>query len=77
MKTLAESLQNLSLEHHIAIDRCLDYLYSTRFYALELGSDELIKPIFAVVSDAMYVDDPMTRQSIKGFIFQLFSGLID
>ena len=76
-KTLAESLQNPGPEHHLAADRCLDYLYSTRFYALELGSTAPIKPVFAAASDAAFADDPTTRQSTEGFIFQLFGGLID
>jgi hypothetical protein len=36
-----------------------------------------IKPVFATVSDAVYADDPTTRQSTKGFLFQLFGGAID
>ena len=76
-KTLAESLQNPGPDHHIAADRCLDYLYSTRFYALELGSADLVKPVFAVASDAAYANDPATRRSTEGFIFQLFGGTID
>jgi len=68
-RTLAESLQNPGLDHHIATDWCLEYLYSTRFYVLELGSIEPTKPVFATTSDATFADDPTTRQSTEGFLF--------
>ena len=76
-KTLAKSLQNPGPDHHIAADRCLEYLYSTRFYVLELGSTVSTKPVFATTSDAAYADDPTTRRSTEGFLFQLFGGTID
>ena len=69
-KTLAESLQNPGLDHHIAADQCLDYLYSTLFHALELGSMAPTKPVFAAASDAVYADDLTTCWSTKGFLFQ-------
>jgi hypothetical protein len=76
-KTLAESLQNPGPDHYTAADRCLEYLYNTRFHALELGSMAPTKPVFATASDAAYADDPTTRRSTEGFLFQLFSGVID
>ncbi len=60
-RTLAKSLQNPSLDHHSAIDRYLEYLYSTRFYVLELGSMAPTKPVFATTSDVVYADDLTTR----------------
>ncbi len=76
-RTLAESLQNPGPDHHMAANRCLEYLYSTRFYALELGSMEPTKPVFAAASDTVFADDPTTRRSTEGFLFQLFGGVID
>ena len=35
------------------------------------------KPVFAAASDAAYADDPTTRRSTEGFLFQLFGGAID
>ena len=35
------------------------------------------KPVFAAASNAAYANDLTTRQSTKGFLFQLFGGAID
>ena len=50
---------------------------ATKHYAIELRTLYTEHPIFAAASDAAYTDNPITRQSIKGSIFQLFSGIID
>ena len=36
-----------------------------------------MKPVFAAASNATYANDLTTRQSTKGFLFQLFGGAID
>ena len=50
---------------------------ATKHYAIELRTLSIEHPIFAVASDAAYADDPITRRSTKGSIFQLFGGIID
>ncbi len=78
-KSLAEALQNPGPEHFNAAYRCLDYLESTKYYALELGGRERdsLEPCFGAASDAAYADDPVTRRSTEGSLFQLFGGTID
>jgi len=76
-KQLAESLQNPGPQHFDATHRCLDYLEATKHYAIELRTLRTEHPIFAAASDAAYADDPITRRSTEGSIFQLFGGTID
>jgi len=52
-------------------------LEATKHYAIELRTLCIEYPIFAAASDVAYADDPITRQSIEGSIFQLFGGTID
>ena len=76
-KQLAKSLQNPGPQHFNAAHKCLDYLEATKHYAIKLGMLYTEHPIFAAASDAAYADDPITRQSTKGSIFQLFGSIID
>jgi hypothetical protein len=73
-KTLAKLLQNPGPQHFDAIHKCFDYLEATKHYAIELGTLNIKHPIFAVTSNAAYANNLITRQSIKGLIFQLFSS---
>jgi hypothetical protein len=52
-------------------------LEATKHYAIELKTLYTKHPIFAAASDAAFADDIVTRQSIKGSIFQLFGNIID
>jgi hypothetical protein len=52
-------------------------LEATKHYAIELRTLYTEHPIFAAASDAAYADDPITRRSTEGSIFQLFGGTID
>jgi hypothetical protein len=74
---LSEFLRNPSPEHHAAADRAICYLYNTRFLALEFGSTDDSQRAFTSASDASYADDPDTRRSTEGFLFQLYGGPID
>jgi hypothetical protein len=74
---LSEFLRNPSPEHHAAADRAICYLYNTRFLALEFGSTDDSQRAFTSASDASYADDPETRRSTEGFLFQLYGGPID
>ena len=76
-KILAELLQNPGLQYFNAIYKCYNYLKATKHYALKLGTLFIEYPIFAVASDAAYIVDPITRQSTKGSIFQLFGSIIN
>jgi Reverse transcriptase (RNA-dependent DNA polymerase) len=73
---LASFLRNPTVEHLAAANRTLQYLCSTRTYAIEF-SGENDAQIFKCVSDAAYADDTASRRSSDGFLFQLYSGAID
>jgi hypothetical protein len=73
---LASFLQNPTKEHFAAADRTLQYLCSTRSYAIEFSGENTAQ-IFKCASDAAYADDPNTRRSSDGFLFQLYGGAID
>jgi hypothetical protein len=77
MSKLSEFLQNQSEAHIKEVDHALAYLEGTKHYAIEFDGhfiDE--KRVFAASSDAAYGDDPETRYSSNGFVFQLFGVLI-
>ena len=76
-KQLAELLQNPGPQHFDIAHKCLDYLEATKHYAIKLGTLCTEHPIFAAASDVAYADNPITRRSTKGSIFQLFGGTID
>ena len=73
---LACFLRNPSKGHLIAADRTLQYLCSTRGYAIEFSGENAAQ-IFKCASDAAYADDAETRRSSDGFLFQLYGGAID
>jgi hypothetical protein len=73
---LASFLQNPTTEHLAAANRTLQYLCATRGYAIEF-SGESTAQILKCASDAAYADDPDTRRSSDGFLFQLYGGAID
>ena len=50
---------------------------ATKHYAIELETHRIEHPIFAAASNAAYANDPITRRSTEGSIFQLFGGIID
>jgi hypothetical protein len=68
-KILAELLQNPGPQHFEAIHKCYDYLEATKHYALELRTLYTEYPVFVVASNVAYVDDLITRRSIKRSIF--------
>jgi hypothetical protein len=75
---LSRYQQNPGPEHHEAADRAIDYFYSTRNFALELGGELGDSKIaFIAAADASYADDKTTRRSSEGALFKLFNGLID
>ncbi|RKF79018.1 Retrovirus-related Pol polyprotein from transposon TNT 1-94, partial [Golovinomyces cichoracearum] len=68
---LAEVQQNLSQEHFEAVNRVIDYLYTTRYLAIEYGISEK-GPVFIAASDASFGDNMPERTSSEGGIFKLF-----
>ena len=49
-----------------------------KFYAIEFSADIIDdQQIFACASDTAFADDPATRKSTEGYLFQLFGGSID
>ncbi|OAQ62542.1 integrase, catalytic core [Purpureocillium lilacinum] len=81
---LAEHLLNPSEKHDHLADRLMEYLWSTRYLAIQFsgnGSTDLIKVNHSsvprelrIASDAAFADDPETRKSSQGHVITLFGG---
>jgi hypothetical protein len=78
-------------QHHLeAAKRVLNYLYTTRFLAIEYSATppqditemtsrdvhNWLSQELIAASDAAYADDPATRKSTQGFLIKLFNGPI-
>jgi hypothetical protein len=77
---LAQYLLNPSPLHTAAANRLIQYLYATRYLAIEYsqnGSTSEVTPDFRCCTDAAYGDDIPSRQSTEGYLFKLFGGPID
>ena len=72
---LSQFLTNPGPEHFAAVNWAIRYLYGTRFLAIEY-SGELKDMNVMIASDASFADDPETRRSSQGYLFQLFGGAI-
>ncbi|EXU94703.1 reverse transcriptase domain protein [Metarhizium robertsii] len=77
---LARHNLNPSDIHHRAADRVIQYLYSTRSYAIRLGrnTQKSNKPaeIFIGSSDASFADNTEDRKSSQGYVLRLYGGPI-
>ncbi|KAI1829116.1 hypothetical protein DTO027I6_9863 [Penicillium roqueforti] len=81
---LAEFLLNPGPKHLDAIDRVIQYLYQTRYYAIEYGvqmkdensSLQLATKSVEFASDASFGDN-RDRKSSEGYICKLYGGPID
>ncbi|KAJ6439138.1 peramine synthetase [Purpureocillium lavendulum] len=81
---LAEHLLNPSDKHDHLAERLMEYLWSTRYLAIQFsenGSTDLIKVNHSsvprelrIASDAAFTDDPETRKSSQGHVITLFGG---
>lgn len=69
---LSRFLTNPSEAHDKAANRVLDYLYATRFHALQFGGGDT----FVVSSDASFADNSLDRKSSQAYAMNLFGGLI-
>ncbi|OQE59396.1 hypothetical protein PENNAL_c0325G00318, partial [Penicillium nalgiovense] len=81
---LAEFLLNPGPKHLDAIDRVIQYLYQTRYYAIEYGAQmkdensslQLVAKSIEFASDASFGDN-RDRKSSEGYICKLYGGPID
>ncbi|KID82365.1 polyprotein [Metarhizium guizhouense ARSEF 977] len=82
---LARHNQNPNEVHHKAADRVIQYLYSTRSYAIRLGSGnrtrkgtQSVKQVdtFLCASDASFADNTEDRKSSQGYVMRLYGGAI-
>ena len=66
---LSRFSHNPGRTHEMAAKHCIQYLYGTRFLALQAdGSSNQ----FECFSDAAFADDPNDRKSSQGYLMQLF-----
>ena len=72
---LAEFLVNPGPEHHEAVNRLIQYLYNTRYMALEYHPS-YDQPALHFSSDASF-GDHADRKSSEGFLCKLFGAAID
>ena len=68
---------NPSPAHFEAANRVIDYLYNTRYLALEYGMGIEEGPVFIAASDASFGDNLPDRTSSEAGLFKLFGGVID
>ena len=73
---LSQFLQKPSKENIAMADRVISYLHSTKNLAIEYSGHQT-SSIFACASDSAFGDDPLTRRSSDGYLFQLYEGVID
>lgn len=73
---LAQFLTNPGPQHQKAADRLISYLYSTRYHAIEYGSQQEDIESVQLASDASY-GDHADRKSSAGYICQVYGGPVD
>jgi Reverse transcriptase (RNA-dependent DNA polymerase) len=73
---LTQFNHNPSEDHHKAIDRVIQYLYSTRDRAIRFGDGAPGVQAFICASDASFADNAADRKSSQGYIMKLFGGPI-
>lgn len=69
---LARFMNNPGEKHIQAMNRLLNYLYATRFYALQLGPGISLE----VHSDASFADNTIDRKSSQGFAIKCFGSIV-
>lgn len=70
---LARFLTNPSPEHLAEADKCIRYLYTTRFLAIVYDGMHAGETL-VIASDASFADDAETRRSSQGYVMILFNG---
>lgn len=76
MIKLSQFFQNSNLDHFVATDRVISYLYETKNLAIEY-SEKRFSNIFLIVSDAAFADDENFRKSSDGYFFHLYEKSIN
>ena len=71
---LSRYLTNPSSEHLAAADHCIQYLWGTRFLAIQYGGH--VEAQLVIASDASFADDLDTRRSSQGYVMSLFGGIV-
>ena len=72
---LLQFLTNPSLEHFIAIDQTIRYLFKTQFLAIVYkGKQKNVNLIIAL--DASFADNIKTKRLAQGYVIMLFGGAI-
>ena len=74
---LAQFLTNPSAQHMEAADRCIRYLYGSRYLSVQYNGADTYHEAFECASDAAYADDSETRKSSAGWAFKLFGAVVD
>ncbi|EED18992.1 conserved hypothetical protein [Talaromyces stipitatus ATCC 10500] len=74
---LAKYTKNPSIAHFQQIRRVIQYLYNTRFLAIEFSPPQNPKKdAFICASDASFGDNP-DHTSSKGYLVQIYGGSVD
>lgn len=75
---LSQFLTNPSHHHTACANKTILYLGHTKDYSIEFDG-HVIDPreTFIASSDASFGNNPDTRQSLQGYVFKLFNGIID
>jgi hypothetical protein len=70
---LSKYLTNPSEAHMAGADQTIQYLYATRYWAIEYNGSKR-DDCLVIASDASFADDPEDRKSSQGYIIQLCGG---
>jgi hypothetical protein len=73
---LSRFMQNPSPAHMVAADQLIQYLWGTRFLAIQFDGHIDEAKQFILASDASFADNSIDRKSTQGFIMMLFGGPI-
>jgi hypothetical protein len=73
---LSQFLKNPSVKHLNACKRVISYLLNTRTLIIKYSVRQEEK-IFMTANNAAFADDPETRRSSDGYLFQLYNNPID
>jgi hypothetical protein len=76
VSNLSQFLKNPSVKHLDTSERVISYLLNTRTLIIEYSVHQEGE-IFMAASDAAFADDPETRKSSDGYLFQLYGGPIN
>ncbi|KAI1003163.1 hypothetical protein K3495_g5040 [Podosphaera aphanis] len=73
---LAEHLSNPNQDDLYNANRCIQYLYSTRFLVILYHGNKGSVEVFDGAGDAAFADDSQSRRLSEAYLFRLFGGPI-